>query len=541
MKKLFSLLAGLTLLFSLTSTVFAADEITPSDVENVVAEAGDEVVILSWDAAIDNEAVTGYFVYSGLASVDAEDEEYDFGSQDVGDVLSAEVSGLENGTTYYFAVTAYDAAGNESPSYSFEVDATPEEGGDIEADDEAPTVVTAEAVSMVEVDVEFSEEVALPETNPEQAFVVENDETFELLEVLDAVILADEDVEEGKEGMVVRLTTEEQTKDADYILTATIDVTDLVENPIISGTSDTATFVGSDEAPEDADTEEPEVTGAEYMDMTNILVNFSETIVLSLTPAEDFEVSVKGSAGAETLEVTEVVLGENTETGDEDGSVILTVSEMTDGETYVVSVDGVTDEEGNDLNTDADSAEFTVGEETGAEGEGEGEGEGEEEEEDVMEDATDLMAEVIKTIVTEAVVCDEVEDAEEGEEVEEGAEEEEVAECVASDEVVDWKVMLDWVLPEEAASTLQTLYFSDDGTEFAITETLALDSEEFEYMNSMLEEGEDYWFKLTQSDDEGNETDGVMVKINLSETGPGIAGLLLVSLGLGHFASRRKQ
>jgi hypothetical protein len=532
MKKMFSLLAGLSLLFGLASTAFAvADEITPSDVENVVAEAGDGVVILSWDAAIDNEGVSGYFVYSGLASVSAEDEEYDFGAQDVGDVLSAEVSGLENGTTYYFAVTAYDAADNESPSYSFEVDATPEEGAGIEADDEAPTVVTAEAVSMVEVDVEFSEEVALPETNPEQAFTVENDETFELLEVLDAVILADEDVEEGKEGMVVRLTTEEQTKDADYILTATIDVTDLVENPIISGTSDTATFVGSEEAPVDADIEEPEVTGAEYMDSTNILINFSETIVLSLTPAEDFEVSVKGSAGADALEVTEVVLGENTETGDEDGSVILTVSEMADGETYIVSVDGVTDEEGNDLSSDADSAEFTVGEETGAEGEGEGEGEGEEEEEeDVLEDATDLMAEAIKTIVTEAVVCDE-----------EGEKGDEVADCVASDEVVDWKVMLDWVLPEDAASTLQTLYFSDDGSEFATTETLALDSEEFEYMNSMLEEGEDYWFKLTQSDDEGNETDGVLVKLNLSDTGPGVAGLILVSLGLGHFASKKKK
>ena len=60
-------------------------------------------------------------------------------------------------------------------------------------------------------------------------------------------------------------------------------------------------------------------------------------------------------------------------------------------------------------------------------------------------------------------------------------------------------------------------------------------------MNSMLEEGEDYWFKLTQSDNEGGETDGILVKVNLSQTGPGVAGLLLVSLGLGHWASKRRK
>lgn len=74
-------------------------------------------VTLAWNA-VTNGGVTGYRVYAGTASraytryVDA------------GNATQAAVSSLTNGTTYFFAVTAYNAAGLES-DFSTEVSYTP--------------------------------------------------------------------------------------------------------------------------------------------------------------------------------------------------------------------------------------------------------------------------------------------------------------------------------------------------------------------------------------------------------------------------------
>ena len=75
-------------------------------------------VALSWDDSSDNTGVAGYKVYykQGDMSSPLDGTGATEGSSpiDVGDVITASVSGLTNGVTYYFAVTAYDAAGNES-------------------------------------------------------------------------------------------------------------------------------------------------------------------------------------------------------------------------------------------------------------------------------------------------------------------------------------------------------------------------------------------------------------------------------------------
>lgn len=72
---------------------------------------------LQWTAPSDSR-VQGYRVYYGLgtrAYLQA------FGQgMDTGTSTTFSVSGLEAGQTYYFAVTAYDSAGNES-DYSAEV------------------------------------------------------------------------------------------------------------------------------------------------------------------------------------------------------------------------------------------------------------------------------------------------------------------------------------------------------------------------------------------------------------------------------------
>src|SRR3989339_1249448 len=208
MKKVLSILSALLVTISLSAPAFseAADAEVPSDVENVVATACNAAAVLTWDASTDNVKVTGYKIYSGTSSVSKEGDKYTFDPQDVGDVLKAKIDGLENGTKYYFAATAYDAAGNESPSYSYEVNITPKADAVCDSGDvEAPTVVKATAVSKSEVEVEFSEKVKLPEENPEQAFKAENDETLELLDITDAVVMADKDVEKGKEGKMVKL------------------------------------------------------------------------------------------------------------------------------------------------------------------------------------------------------------------------------------------------------------------------------------------------------------------------------------------------
>ncbi len=76
------------------------------------AEPGDGTVRLRWDEVVDPD-VDGYYVYYGTRP-----GQY-FGTGavqgrspvDVGDVTEVELEGLENGTVYYFAVAAYDAAG----------------------------------------------------------------------------------------------------------------------------------------------------------------------------------------------------------------------------------------------------------------------------------------------------------------------------------------------------------------------------------------------------------------------------------------------
>jgi hypothetical protein len=76
----------------------------------------DEVGIkLAWSTNIESD-LAGYKVYSGLNSGN-----YDQAA-DVGDVTEFTLSGLEKGTVYYIAISAYDTSGNES-GLSLEVNA----------------------------------------------------------------------------------------------------------------------------------------------------------------------------------------------------------------------------------------------------------------------------------------------------------------------------------------------------------------------------------------------------------------------------------
>jgi hypothetical protein len=74
-------------------------------------------VILAWGPS-PSAGVTGYRVYYGPASGNYTN------SVAVGNVTTNNVSGLASGATYYFAVTAYDTNGLQSP-FSNEISYTP--------------------------------------------------------------------------------------------------------------------------------------------------------------------------------------------------------------------------------------------------------------------------------------------------------------------------------------------------------------------------------------------------------------------------------
>ncbi|MCK5511035.1 IPT/TIG domain-containing protein [Candidatus Parcubacteria bacterium] len=96
-------------------SVFITDKAAPNPPVNFNAIPGDGQVALSWD---ETESAVGYKLYYGISS-----GVYG-GSEDVGDDTSIILSGLTNGSVYYFAVTAYDEYGNES-NYSLEKSGIP--------------------------------------------------------------------------------------------------------------------------------------------------------------------------------------------------------------------------------------------------------------------------------------------------------------------------------------------------------------------------------------------------------------------------------
>jgi hypothetical protein len=81
---------------------------------------------LEWDAASDSD-IAGYKIYYGTSS-----RSYDT-IMDVGNYTTATIGNLDGNQDYYFAVTAYDAAGNES-GYSDEVFYRPDTDDDGMAD-----------------------------------------------------------------------------------------------------------------------------------------------------------------------------------------------------------------------------------------------------------------------------------------------------------------------------------------------------------------------------------------------------------------------
>lgn len=478
------------------------DDITPpDDVENLQIEVYDGAVLLSWDVATDDEAVVGYNIYSGPEAVTSEGGEYSYDVIDAGDKIEYLVEGLENGVDIYFTVTAYDAAGNESENYSNEVYGTPDPSYGAApdmahgaADEEPPSVSDIQALDNTTVQVVFSEAVVLPAVGSETAFSIINNATSETLAVL-AVEMDPDDVL----GQTVLLTTDPQEGGAEYILTAGIQIEDTVGNPIISGTSDTAAFIGSTvepgsdltgDLPED-DFEAPMVISAEATSLSTVQIVFSEPVVLDSDPELNFFISEVDDA---TKELSIVSVERN-----DTGSVITVETSDQSEVEYSVIVTGVLDEAGNEIDDLANTATFM--------------GSGEMGEEDLVEDTPlddgpSLTPENVKNF--------------------------------AASLIGDLVVRLSWTLPDDPSVIDQILYKSTDGgSNYDAGTSLGADREEVEVTG--LTPGTNYYFKLTTKDVDGNESEGVITHIMLPSTGMGVGLLVGASMGLAAFKNRKKK
>lgn len=487
MKKIVPAVLATFLLSLFSITAFAADTQNPGDVENVQGIAMDKSAKITWDEATDDVGVDGYQIHYGTKPVTEKGQTYEK-NEDAKNVQEYVVTGLENGTKYYFSVIAYDAAGNESVKWSKVAIVTPAkdasaDGGEDAADKDAPQVADAEALNSEEVKVVFSEEVVLPEEDAEDAFDIEDQDKFENLLVTE--VKMDEEDDENK---TVILTTSKQKENTEYKLTVGIDIKDNAGNPIVSGISDTAVFQGSAKEKSVEDTTGPSVVKVETVDNTHIIVNFDETIVLSIDPSENFEITAEGDE-TKKLTVLGVKLGAST-AGVEDASVVVTTSPQ-EKIKYTVKIAGIKDEADNDVNSAKNSAVF--------EGEDGGTGQDLIPPKDVVDFLADKVAQVQKYIVK-----------------------------------------LSWKIPAENKDTMEQLIYksTDKGTNYAKEAVLSAIAAQYEIDD--LKAGE-YWFKITQKDNAGNESKGVITKIILAETGPGVIALVAFSLLAGRVVSRRKK
>lgn len=89
----------------------------PSAPANLHANSGDQVIELTWDANSEND-LAGYNLYRSTNSFSDVTDMNPVNNSDLiqGTILTD--SGLENGTTYYYRLTAVDENGNESNTSS---------------------------------------------------------------------------------------------------------------------------------------------------------------------------------------------------------------------------------------------------------------------------------------------------------------------------------------------------------------------------------------------------------------------------------------
>ncbi len=289
MKKFLALVASLGVLVTPVGAFFnenvdALVATASSDtVSNVLATAGNENIILMWDPKVNDkeeEAVKYRIDYGTKSVAKGLAPKYEFSRETPDSLPGDKISDLKNGTEYFLTVTAIFEDKTESAP-SAEISATP--ASDLTKSIlSAPVVSSAKANEGTVVEITFSEEVKLPE-NPESAFFITNEKTNETIAISGAAL-----TEESKK-VIVELE-KGLVKGDNYRITASAKITDIEGNPIESGSTDSATFVGTDEVSHSAANDfvaEEENTAKEPTTDATAEVPSSETTEKDTTPPED--------------------------------------------------------------------------------------------------------------------------------------------------------------------------------------------------------------------------------------------------------------
>ena len=250
--------------------------------------------------------IMGYKLYYGTVS-----KNYDQ-SKDVGNTTTYRVENLQGMVEYFFAVTAYDTARNES-NYSIELSC-------VLGDTILPSIILAEAVSSNLVVLSFSEALDSYAAQQKENYSISNG-----IAVLSAVL--------DKDRQRVRLTTSEHEAGASYTVSVT-GVTDIAlpPNSVADGTGFTYTYGGGvqDETP-------PTITAAEPVSATQLNVYFSEPLDPAVANNKDNYSLNNG------VEIQSASLDAN-------GNMVqLTTSAHQYGLVYILRVNNVKDVAGNTI------------------------------------------------------------------------------------------------------------------------------------------------------------------------------------------------
>jgi len=272
---------------------FIADTTTPSDVENLKAEAGNQKITLTWDASTDNQQIKGYNIYYGTETVNETSGAYTV-SISAENVTSYEITGLINGTKYYFALTAVDTSNNESDYYSDEVSAT--SGETQNTDTVEPSEDPVETKIPTIIDPPY-----IPDNDEEEQLPLNNEDN------------TDSNSEDQYGNNDNNDTTIDTSEDSESLKNSSMD------------------------------SESPYIKSAQVLTEEKIKLTFSEKIILSSQPKNNFTIYESDDPSDELL-IKDVYVNSNSP-----HLVYLSTEKMDSKKDYVIETQNITDSSGNKI------------------------------------------------------------------------------------------------------------------------------------------------------------------------------------------------